>query len=121
MLDAMDLMSAVEVIRAPLAETQVRMSAALAEDMPHRTLAQLANCPYAPFKSLGESPGAPGTSVTIADLAAIRSLMPARGTWQGRATMAGVEVPVLALVSDATEQGALLVLVLSEDTPVPEQ
>ncbi|WP_327096136.1 helix-turn-helix transcriptional regulator [Nocardia vinacea] len=118
----MDLMSAVEVIRAPLTETQTLLSAAFAEAIPHRTLAQLsANCPFAPFKTYGESPGAPGSSVTIADLAAIRPLMPARGTWQGRATMAGVEVPVLALASDATEQGALLVLVRTEDTPVPEE
>ncbi|MEJ3749087.1 LuxR C-terminal-related transcriptional regulator [Actinomycetes bacterium KLBMP 9797] len=118
----MDLMTAVEVIRAPLTETQLRLSAAFAEAIPHRTLAQLAaNCPFAPFKTHGESPGAPGSSVTIADLAAIRPLVPARGTWQGRATMAGVEVPVLALASDATEQGALLVLVRTEDTPVPEE
>jgi len=118
----MDLKTAVEVIRAPLAETQLLLSAAFAETIPHQTLAQLAaNCPFAPFKTHGESPGAPGSSVTLADLAAIRPLVPARGTWQGRATMAGVEVPVLALVSDATEQGALLVLVRTEDTPVPEE
>lgn len=121
MLEAMDLMSAVEVIRAPLSETQTRLSEVFAEAIPHRTLTQLAaNCPFAPFKTLGESPGAPGSSVTTADLAAIRPLMPARGTWQGRATMAGVDVPVLALTSDATDQGALLVLVLTEDTPVPD-
>lgn len=115
-------MSAVEVIRAPLSETQTRLSEVFAEAIPHRTLTQLAaNCPFAPFKTYGESPGAPGSSVTTADLAAIRPLMPARGTWQGRATMAGVEVPVLALASDATDQGALLVLVLTEDTPVPEE
>jgi DNA-binding CsgD family transcriptional regulator len=118
----MDLMTAVEVIRAPLTETQLRLSEAFAEAIPHATLAQLAaNCPFAPFKTHGESPGAPGSSVTFADLAAIRPLLPARGTWQGRATMAGVEVPVLALASDATEQGALLVLVRTEDTPVPEE
>jgi DNA-binding CsgD family transcriptional regulator len=121
-LEVMDLMSAVEVIRAPLSETQALLSAAFAEAIPHRTLSQLAaNCPFAPFKTHGESPGAPGSSVTVADLAAIRPLMPARGTWQGRATMAGVEVPVLALASDATEQGALLVLVRTEDTQVPEE
>ncbi|MEO6089307.1 MAG: LuxR C-terminal-related transcriptional regulator [Umezawaea sp.] len=114
----MDLMSAVEVIRAPLTEAQARLSASLAKAIPHRTLAQLsANCPFAPFKTYGESPGAPGSSVTIADLAALRPLVPVRGTWQGRATVAGVEVPVLALVSD----GALLVLVLTEDAPVPEE
>ena len=121
-LEVMDLMTAVEVIRAPLSETQPLLSAALAEAIPHRTLSQLsANCPFAPFKTHGESPGAPGSSVTIADLAALRPLVPARGTWQGRATMAGVEVPVLALASDVTEQGALLVLVRTEDTPVPEE
>ncbi|WP_200948442.1 hypothetical protein [Kitasatospora sp. Root107] len=118
----MDLMPAVEVIRAPLTETHLRLSAAFAEAIPHRVLAQLsANCPFAPFKTYGESPGAPGSSVTIADLAAIRPMVPARGTWQGRATMAGVEVPVLALASDATEQGALLVLVRTEDSPVAEE
>ena len=118
----MDLMTAVEVIRAPLTETQLRLSAAFAEAIPHRTLAQLAaNCPLAPFKTHGESPGAPGSSVTIADLAAIRPFVPARGTWQGRARMAGAEEPVLALASDATEQGALLVLVRTEDTPLPEE
>ena len=120
-LGIMDLMSAVEVIRAPLSETQTRLSQVFAEAIPHRTLTQLAaNCPFAPFKTYGESPGAPGSSVTTADLAAIRPLMPARGTWQGRATMAGVDVPVLALASDATDQGALLGLVLTEDTAVPE-
>ncbi|MGW6929683.1 LuxR C-terminal-related transcriptional regulator [Lentzea sp. NPDC054927] len=118
----MDLMSAVEVIRAPLSETQMRLSATFAEAIPHRALAQLAaNCPFAPFKTLGESPGAPGSSVTIGDLAEIRPLVPARGTWQGLATVAGVEVPVVALSSDATEQGALLVLVRTGDTPVPEE
>ncbi len=122
MLDVMDLTSAVEVIRAPLSETQMRLSATFAEAIPHRTLAQLAaNCPFAPFKTHGTSPGAPGTPVTVADLAALRPLVPTRGTWQGRATMAGVEVPVLALASDATEQGALLVLVLTTDTPVPAE
>jgi DNA-binding CsgD family transcriptional regulator len=122
MLGIMDLMSAVEVIRAPLSETQTRLSEVFAEAIPHRTLTQLAaNCPFAPFKTLGESPGVPGSSVTTADLAAIRPLMPARGTWQGRATMAGADVPVLALTSDATDQGALLVLVLTEDVPVPEE
>jgi DNA-binding CsgD family transcriptional regulator len=118
----MDLQTAVEVIGAPLSETLPRLSAAFTGTIPHRALAELsANCPFAPFKVRGESPGAPGSSVTIGDLAALRPLVPARGTWQGRAVMAGVEVPVLAVSSDVSEGGALLVLVRTEDTPVPEE
>lgn len=118
----MDLQTAVDVIRAPLCELLPRLSAAFMAVVPHQAIAELsANCRFAPFKVRGESPGAPGSSVTIADLAALRPLVPARGIWQGRAVMAGVEVPVLAVSSDITEQGALLVLVRTEDTPVPEE
>ena len=78
----MDLQTAVELIRAPLCELLPRLSAAFAGTIPHQALAELsANCSYAPFKVRGESPGAPGSSVTIADLAALRQRVPARGTW----------------------------------------
>ncbi|GGU41210.1 helix-turn-helix transcriptional regulator [Lentzea flava] len=118
----MDLLTAVEVIRAPLSETLPRLSAAFAGPVPHQALAELsANCSFAPFKVRGVSPGPPGSSVSIADLAALRPLVPARGSWQGRAVMAGVEVPVLAVSSDASEPAALMVLVRTEDTPVPEE
>lgn len=121
-LAVMDLRAAVEVIRAPLIETLPRLSAALGRAIPHRGLAELsANCAYAPFKVHGESPGAPGSAITTAEVAALRPLVPAGGTWQGRARMAGVEVPVLALDSDTTDQGALLVLIRTEDTPVPQE
>lgn len=121
-LAVMDLMAAVEVIRAPLGETLQRLSAVLAEAAPHRTVADLSgNCSYAPFKTYGESPGGPGSAITTGDLATLRSRVPARGSWQGRARMAGVDVPVVTLASDITEQGALLVLVLTEDAPVPEE
>ncbi|GAB2823243.1 helix-turn-helix transcriptional regulator [Lentzea nigeriaca] len=118
----MDLLTAVDVIRAPLSETLPRLSAAFAGTVPHQALAELsANCSFAPFKVRGVSPGAPGSSVSIADLAALRPLVPTRGTWQGRAVMAGVEVPVLAVSSDASEPAPLMVLVRTEDTPVPEE
>ncbi|MEV7976780.1 LuxR C-terminal-related transcriptional regulator [Streptomyces sp. NPDC086519] len=118
----MDLMAAVDVIRAPLIETLPRLSAALAGAIPHRGLADLsANCAYAPFKVHGESPGKPGSAITTAEVAALRLLVPAEGSWQGRARMAGVDVPVLALANDITEQGALLVLVRTEDTPVQQE
>ncbi|MET7354085.1 hypothetical protein [Streptomyces mirabilis] len=118
----MDLMSAVELIQAPLSEHLARLSSALAETIPHREIAQLAgNCSYTPFKIIGESPGRPGDVITATEVAALRPLVPAKGGWQGRARMAGVDVPVLALVSDITGQGALLVLVRTDDTPVPEE
>ncbi|MET9630824.1 LuxR C-terminal-related transcriptional regulator [Lentzea sp. NPDC006480] len=112
----MDLQTAVGVIQAPLGETLPRLSEALAETIPHQAVAELSNCSFAPFKFRG---GAPGP--TIADLAALRPLVSSKGTWQGRAVMGGVEVPVVVLVSDVSQPSALLVLLRSEDTPVPEE
>ncbi|MDX8028640.1 LuxR C-terminal-related transcriptional regulator [Lentzea sp. BCCO 10_0856] len=114
----MDLQTAVEVIQAPLGEMLPRLSEAIAETIPHRAVAELSNCSFAPFKFRGESPG---PSATIADLDALRPLVPVRGTWQGRAVMAGAEVPVVVLSSAVSEPNALLVLLRAEDTPVPEE
>ncbi|MEV7734635.1 LuxR C-terminal-related transcriptional regulator [Streptomyces sp. NPDC088921] len=118
----MELMAAVGVIRAPLVETMAYLSAAMAETVPHQALADLSgNCSYAPFKTHGASPGGPGTAITTAEVAALRPLVPGRGSWQGRARLAGTDVPVLVLSSDITAEGALLVLVRDEDTPVPDE
>lgn len=118
----MNLLAAVELIQAPLSENLPRLSAVLAEAIPHQAIAQLAGgCAHSPFLAHGVSPGRPGRAVTAAEVAALRPLLPARGNWQGRARMAGVDVPVLALASDRTELGALLVVVRTEDTPVPEE
>ncbi|MEV6239630.1 LuxR C-terminal-related transcriptional regulator [Lentzea sp. NPDC051838] len=108
----MDLSTAARVIQAPLSETLPQLSAALAEAIPHRAVGELSNCTFAPFKFRGEAP------VTIADLAALR---PVDGPWQGRAVMAGVEVPVVVLASDFSEPTALLVLLRADDTPVPQE
>ncbi|WP_394617744.1 LuxR C-terminal-related transcriptional regulator [Lentzea sp. JNUCC 0626] len=72
----------------------------------------------APFKFRGE---VPGPAVTITDLAALRSLVPAQGTWQGRALLGGVEVPVVVLISAVTEPRGMLVLLRDDDTPVPAE
>ncbi|MGW0945463.1 LuxR C-terminal-related transcriptional regulator [Streptomyces sp. NPDC002623] len=118
----MDLMAAVELIQAPLSEHLQLLSTATAKAIPHRAIAQLSgNCSLSPFKAQGEYPGRPGFTIVADDLARLRPLLPARGSWQGLARMAGVDVPVLALASDITGQGALLVLVRSEDTSVPEE
>ncbi|WP_371664658.1 LuxR C-terminal-related transcriptional regulator [Streptomyces sp. NBC_00280] len=118
----MNLLAAVELIQAPLSDTLSRLSAVLTEAIPHRAIAQLTgNCAYSPFLTHGEGPGRAGSVATAADLVALRPLLPARGNWQGRAKMAGVDVPVLALTSDITGQSALLVVIRTEDTAVPEE
>ncbi|HUQ61185.1 helix-turn-helix transcriptional regulator [Lentzea sp.] len=114
----MDLQTAVEVIQAPMGETLPRLSAALGLTIPHRAVAELSNCTFAPFKFRGESPGA---LVTIADIAALRSLVPASGAWQGRTVVAGVEVPLVVLASDVTEQSSLLAFFRTDDTLLPEE
>jgi DNA-binding CsgD family transcriptional regulator len=119
---AVDLMAAVDVIRAPLLETLPRLSAALAETVPHQAVAELSGiCSYATLMTHGVSPGRPGSAITTADLAALRPLVPAKGSWQGRARMAGTEVSVLALASDITEPNSLLVLVRTDDVAVPQE
>lgn len=111
----MDLLAAADVIRAPLSETLSRLSAAIAGAIPHQAVAELSNCSFAPFKLRGETP------VTITDIAALRPLLPQGGAWQGRAAMAGADVPVVVLVSDMSEPSALLVLLRTDDTPVAEE
>ncbi|MGI5506873.1 LuxR C-terminal-related transcriptional regulator [Lentzea sp. CA-135723] len=111
----MDLRTAATLIQAPLSETLPSISAALAEDIPHRAIAELSNCSFAPFKFRGETPG---PAVTITDLAALRSIVPAQGTWQGRALLGGAEAPVVVLISAVTEPRAMLVLLRDDDTPV---
>ncbi|GAA1102628.1 LuxR C-terminal-related transcriptional regulator [Streptomyces javensis] len=118
----MDLTAAVDVIRAPLGEILPRVSAVLSEAIAHRAAAELSgNCPHSPFKTHGDPPGDPGTAITTAEMAALAPMARAEGTWQGRAWMAGAEVPVLAVHSDATARGALLVLVRTEEAPVPAE
>ncbi|MEU3644447.1 LuxR C-terminal-related transcriptional regulator [Lentzea sp. NPDC034063] len=113
----MDLSKAAQVIQAPLSETLSQLSAAFAEAIPHRAISELSNCSFAPFKFRGESPG---PSVTIADIAALRSLVGDRGAWQGRAVLAGVEIPVVVLVSAFSAPSALLVLLRTDEPPVSE-
>ncbi|GAA0314361.1 response regulator transcription factor [Streptomyces turgidiscabies] len=118
----MDLVTAFEVIRAPLSEALPRLSASLAGPIPHRGLADLsANCPYAPFQVHGDSPGGAGSSITTAEVAALRPLVPTGGSWQGRARLAGTEASLLVLASGIIEPAPLLVLVRDEDTPLSEE
>ncbi|KIF75183.1 LuxR family transcriptional regulator [Streptomyces sp. 150FB] len=118
----MDPMAPLDVIQAPLIDTLPRLSAALTETIPHRGLADLsANCPYAPFKVYGESPGDPGSAITTTEMHALRPLVPAGGNWQGLARLAGASVPIVALASGISEPCALLVVVRTADTPLPRE
>lgn len=119
---SMELTAAADVIRAPLTETLPRLSAALSAAVPHRALAELSgSCSFAPCKTYGESPGVPGSAITTAEVAALRPSATAGGVWQGRAVMAGADVPVLVLGSAVPDHDALLVLVLADDIPVPRE
>ncbi|MGP3952916.1 LuxR C-terminal-related transcriptional regulator [Streptomyces sp. 7N604] len=112
------LAAAVEVIRAPLAEILPRLSAALAGPAPHHAVAELSSeCTYAPFKTHGDPVG--DRRITNAELAALAPSVPAGQPWQGRARVAGTELPVLAVSSDVVPRGALLVLVRTDDSALP--
>src|SRR5262249_40405538 len=94
---------------------------ALADAIAHNGLAELITCPQSPFKVHGESPRAAGSAITIGEVAALRPLTPAGGTWQGLATVAGTEVPRGVLSRPRSQPAALPVLLRTEDSPVPEQ
>ncbi|WP_090055756.1 helix-turn-helix transcriptional regulator [Lentzea fradiae] len=114
----MELKTAVEVLRAPMGETLPRLSAAFAGSIPHQAVAELSNCTFAPFKFRGDPRG---LRLTMADLATLRESVPASGTWQGRAVVADVELPLVVLTSDVPETTSMLVFIRTDDTPVPQE
>ncbi|MGW5650633.1 LuxR C-terminal-related transcriptional regulator [Streptomyces humi] len=114
----MDLTTAADIIRAPLGEILPRLSAALADAVPHRAVAELSgSCARSPVKSHSVEPGG-AFPVTAAELAVVAKLAQPGRPWQGRALVAGAEEAVLAVASDANERGALLVLLRTDETAV---
>ncbi|AZS69746.1 helix-turn-helix transcriptional regulator [Streptomyces lydicus] len=114
------LTAAYEVIRQPLGEIVPRLSAVLAELVPHRAVAELStHCAHSPFKTYGaaEITG----RLSTADLAPLlASGIPGR-PWQGTLTLAGAERQALVVTSRATPRGAVLLLVRDADaTPADE-
>ncbi|WP_411135723.1 LuxR C-terminal-related transcriptional regulator [Streptomyces sp. C10] len=114
------LTAAYEVIRQPLGEILPRLSAVLAELVPHRAVAELStHCAHSPFKTYGaaEITG----RLSTADLAPLlASGIPGR-PWQGTLTLSGAERQVLVVTSRATPRGAVLLLVRGADaTPADE-
>ncbi|GAA2943305.1 response regulator transcription factor [Streptomyces enissocaesilis] len=117
------LTAAAEVIGAPLEQVHGKLSAVLGGIVAHRASAELSGGrAHSPFTAHGE-PDLAGR-VTGSELAAIADGVRAGRPWQGQARIAGDERPVLAVSGagdgDATARGALLVLVRTEDAPVPE-
>ncbi|MFF8373191.1 LuxR C-terminal-related transcriptional regulator [Streptomyces lydicus] len=104
------LTAAYEVIRQPLGEILPRLSAVLAELVPHRAAAELStHCVHSPFKTSGDPEII--DRLSTADLAPLlASGVPGR-PWQGTLPLAGGERPVLVVTSEATPRGAVLLLV----------
>ncbi|MFI0155700.1 helix-turn-helix transcriptional regulator [Streptomyces lydicus] len=114
------LTAAYEVIRQPLGEILPRLSAVLAELVPHRAAAELStHCVHSPFKTYGDPEIT--DRLSTADMAPLlASGVPGR-PWQGTLPLAGGERPVLVVTSDATPRRAVLLLVREADAlPVDE-
>ncbi|MEU8541079.1 LuxR C-terminal-related transcriptional regulator [Streptomyces sp. NPDC048717] len=110
------LLAARDVIGRPLGTVLPRLSEVLEPLIPHHAAAELStHCAHSPFKYAG----GPELPVTAAELEPLYAHGPAAGhPWQGRATIGGAEREVVAVRSDATPRGSVLVLV-REDGAVP--
>ncbi|MEU4079520.1 helix-turn-helix transcriptional regulator [Streptomyces venezuelae] len=116
-MDAPTLATAYEIIRQPLGEILPRVSAALAPLVPHVDAAELStHCAHSPFKALG------GTELlTASELVPLLAAGVPGSPWQGVATIGGREREIVAVTSDATRRGAVLVLVREDGAdPVGE-
>ncbi|MFH9228235.1 helix-turn-helix transcriptional regulator [Streptomyces lydicus] len=110
------LTAAYEVIRQPLGEILPRLSAVLAELVPHRAAAELStHCVHSPFKTYGDPEII--DRLSTADMAPLlASGVPGR-PWQGTLPLAGGERPVLVVTSEATPRRAVLLLAREADAP----
>lgn len=107
-----------EVLRQPLGEILPCLSRVLRDLVPHGAAAELAtHCAHSPVKTTGDAALTAG--VTGAALRALLDSVRPGEPWVGVVALGGVRRPVLAVASDATPRGALLVLVRDDDTPLP--
>lgn len=105
------LLAAHDVIRQPLGEILPRLSEVLEPLIPHRAAVELStHCAHSPFKRTG------GTELpfTPAELTPLLAAGVPGEPWQGRAWVGGAEREVVAVRSDATPRGSVLVLVREE-------
>jgi DNA-binding CsgD family transcriptional regulator len=106
----------VQVIDGPPSELLERLSAATAELIPHRAVAQLASqCASTPVTAHGEP--ALAEAITGGDLAALLGTVTAGQPWQGVVPIAGSDHPVLAVSSDRAPRGSVVVFIRYDETP----
>ncbi|GAA2794656.1 helix-turn-helix transcriptional regulator [Streptomyces showdoensis] len=109
------LLAAHDVIRQPLGEILPRLSEVLAPLIPHLAAAELStHCAHSPFKRTGDA----ALPYTAAELTPLLAAGVPGAPWQGRALVGGAEREVVAVRSDATPRGSVLVLV-REDGAAP--
>ncbi|MFI0218651.1 helix-turn-helix transcriptional regulator [Streptomyces lydicus] len=110
------LTAAYEVIRQPLGEILPRLSAVLAELVPHRAAAELStHCVHSPFKTYGDPEII--DRLSTADMAPLLASGVAGRPWQGTLPLAGGERPALVVTSEATPRRAVLLLVREAGAP----
>ncbi|MFG1818353.1 LuxR C-terminal-related transcriptional regulator [Kribbella sp. NPDC049174] len=110
------LASVAQIIDGPASELLERLSAATAELIPHRAVAQLASqCASTPVTAHGEP--ALAEAITGADLAALLGTVTAGQPWQGVVPIAGSDHPVLAVSSDRAPRGSVVVFIRYDETP----
>ena len=112
------LTAAARVLQAPSSEMLPELSAVLAEVVPHQGAAALVTqCAHLPLRSTG-GPG-PAGRITSAELGPLLVAVTPGCPFQGTALVGGAEHAVLAVASDHTQKGALLVLVRADgDAPL---
>ncbi|MFI1394056.1 LuxR C-terminal-related transcriptional regulator [Streptomyces sp. NPDC020681] len=104
------LAAAYEVIRQPLGKILPKLSETVDTLVPHVAAAELStHCAHSPFKTYGDS--ALAGRITVPELHPLVASVPAGRPWQGTVRIGGAERPVLAVASDATPRGALIVFV----------
>ncbi|HET6988880.1 MAG TPA: helix-turn-helix transcriptional regulator [Kribbella sp.] len=110
------LASVAQIIDGPVDELLVRLSAATADVIPHRAVAQLASqCASTPVTAHGEP--ALAKAITGADLAGLLGTITAGQPWQGVVPIAGSTHPVLAVASDRAPRGSVVVFIRYDETP----
>ncbi|TCO48433.1 regulatory LuxR family protein [Kribbella antiqua] len=119
-LDAAELLAAAaQILDGPADEILTRFSAATAELIPHRAIAQLASqCAATPVTAVGEP--ALAKAITGADLAGLLGTVTAGQPWQGVVPIAGSIHPVLAIASDRAPRGSVAVFIRYDETPAAE-
>jgi DNA-binding CsgD family transcriptional regulator len=110
------LVAAAQVLDGAPDELLVRLSAATAELIPHRAVAQLASqCASTPVTAHGDP--ALARAISGADLASLLGTVTAGHPWQGVVPIAGSQHPVLAVASDRAPRGSVVVFIRADDTP----